>query len=104
MDIRLDLIRLSKLNISNFKLGEQILYCPDCNWQIYESLAMNPICPECKARLHLINLTNELTYIIKLNKLNEIYEQALRDILSNRSRDLAEGIARDALEAGDCYV
>ena len=63
--------RLRLLNLSGFKIGEQVLFCPDCDWQADQPLAMKPVCPKCNASLHVSRIDEELVELIE-NKIEDI--------------------------------
>ena len=54
------LSRLSTLDISKFKTGEIILFCPSCEFQSTEPCAMRPECPDCGRALHYVEVDAEL--------------------------------------------
>ena len=51
--------RLSKLDLSGISIGQTILFCPKCFWQIVD-VGMNPICPKCFHYLHVTKVDQEL--------------------------------------------
>ena len=60
MDMQATCDRLSKLNLTGFKIGDQILFCRECAWQAPEPLAMKPICPDCGVSLMVAVVSQEL--------------------------------------------
>lgn len=60
--------RCGRLNISNFRLGETVLFCPKCDWQADCHCGMNPICPECGTELHFVKVNRELIELIDSRK------------------------------------
>ena len=65
MDLRPDLPRLRYLELSGYKPGEQVLFCPTCPWQLHSPAAMKPECPVCGSALHLIRVDEELLNLSK---------------------------------------
>ena len=52
--------RLSELNLNNVQIGDNILFCPECDFQI-ENACIKPICPNCNYKhLHITKVDNEL--------------------------------------------
>lgn len=52
--------RISRLNLSNFKLKQEILFCPECVWQSQEPIGMSNECPSCKSKLNICRVDKEL--------------------------------------------
>lgn len=52
--------RQARLKLDGFKDGEQIMFCPACDFQYFETVGAIPDCPECGAKLHLTRVTGEL--------------------------------------------
>ena len=55
-----DRARQARLKLDGFKDGEQIMFCPACDFQHMQPVGAVPECPECGARLHLTRVTDEL--------------------------------------------
>ncbi len=62
-----NITRLSQLDIANFKKGQDILFCPQCNWQQMEPYGMKPECPECRTDLHFTIMCGELRDLETIN-------------------------------------
>ena len=65
MEIRPNVMRLIKLNLSNFKIDDQLAFCPDCDWQMTEPYAMNSTCPVCEEKLHITKVTEDLLSLME---------------------------------------
>ena len=55
-----DKLRLTKLDLTSANLGDHIMFCPQCDFQLEPNAVMKPICPECGFHLHTTTLTNDL--------------------------------------------
>ena len=60
MDTRPNLGRLYVLDLTGFKLGESVLFCPQCTWQATEPVGMKPVCPKCTSPLHSVRVDETL--------------------------------------------
>jgi hypothetical protein len=76
MDTKPDLPRLRDLCLLGFKLGDTVLYCPDCMWQAFEHQGMRPVCPDCGANLHYAKVDPELVELA--DPMNRLY-RAIKD-------------------------
>lgn len=82
MDIRPDLPRLSILCLLGFKLGETVLFCPDCKWQAFEHQGMRPVCPDCGANLHYAKVDPELVELADpMNRLVRAEDAAFKQVV-----------------------
>ena len=54
--------RLKQLDLSKVSIGDEIMYCPDCEFQEETNTAGKAIC-DCGTRKHIITVTEELILI-----------------------------------------
>lgn len=55
--------RLSKLDLNNFEIDDNILFCPKCSFQAEKDVAMKPVCPNCQSSLHISKVDLDLLNI-----------------------------------------
>lgn len=57
--------RLSILDgITEEFIGQQVLFCPECDWQLPPGYVGKPKCAECGAHLHVSMIDQELVDLI----------------------------------------
>lgn len=57
--------RLYKLRgISESDIGQQILFCPECDWQLSPGGVCKNMCPECGSKLHVSMIDKELIELV----------------------------------------
>ena len=59
MNIEISTERLERLDISNIKIDDTIIFCHNCNYQD-KNIARRPECPECGNHLYLLDITDEV--------------------------------------------
>lgn len=47
MNVSPNIPRLSKLDVSGFKIGETVLFCSSCDWQAFRIQVQVNECPRC---------------------------------------------------------
>lgn len=58
--------RLKLLDVSNFQLGDTVLFCPKCTWQAEQPhIAMKNECPVCYSSLHVSKIDDDLVELIR---------------------------------------
>ena len=62
--------RLSKLDLIKAKLGDQIMFCPECLFQFDPNTGAKPLCPDCGKGLYTTYVDVELIEL-RLRYLNE---------------------------------
>jgi len=60
--------RLSQLDLSNTKIGQQIIFCPECLFQYEQDTIGKNWCENCKITLNIITMSEELVTINKDTK------------------------------------
>jgi len=54
-------IRLSRLTTTGYPLKSQLVFCPDCDYQLAPQTVSTNRCPDCgTSPLHVITVTPEL--------------------------------------------
>lgn len=60
-----DLERMKRLRVDGYPDKSQIVFCPDCAFQM-PPLTIGPTyCPECGHHMHLTTMCDELAEIVK---------------------------------------
>ena len=59
--------RLQKLDLSGSSIGDQIMFCPDdyCLFQYPPSTAAVPECPNCRGKLRVTRVAQDLIDLVK---------------------------------------
>ena len=50
-----------RLNLEDFTIGDEVIYCPDCNWQS-PLVGMRYSCPDCSGSYLMIMTIDEECY------------------------------------------
>jgi len=69
----MDVSRMKKLDLTNASLGDNIMYCTECNYQGEPNTASKAMC-DCGQRKHIIVVTEELLDINKKTAM-KVYTQ-----------------------------
>ncbi len=65
MDIDPNRSRLKRLSgLTPDDIGLDIMFCPDCDYQIGPGVACVPICPGCFSGLHIATIDQELLDLV----------------------------------------
>lgn len=66
MFIKPNVERLSKLDVANFKTGDTIVFCEQCDWQLNFVGALANTCPDCGYKtLSVTKVDEELINLCK---------------------------------------
>ena len=65
MWIKPNIEKLRHLNLTNVHLGDWILFCPKCDFQLPVNVAAKPECPDCYHVLHRVIIDNEFVDMFK---------------------------------------
>ena len=69
---------LSQLCLMDGKIGDEILFCPECLFQYPPRTGTIPMCPRCLTRLNITKIDQELIDLIKNARLISVKKKIIR--------------------------
>ena len=60
MWMRPNVERIARLNLGGFEVGDDVMFCPDCEFQYDAGCVGRPECPDCGTALHTNRVTENV--------------------------------------------